>query len=232
MTLLRIVAAGDAALVAEFDNRIDAGVNAHAVALAEHVRVQGVRGVRDVVPTFRSVAVYFDPLVTDVDALAAMLRQATPMPMRDHASATAVIDVPVCYDSNYGPDLEDVARRAGLDPDSVVSIHAGCEYRAFMLGFVPGFAYLGVMDARIAVPRRDTPRLEVPAGSVAIAGQQTGVYPSKTPGGWNIIGRTPLRTWRPNAERPALLRAGDIVRFRRIDRAAFDRIAAGHEGAS
>ena len=232
MTPLRIVAAGDAALVAEFDNRIDADVNAHTVALAEHVRVHAVRGVRDVVPTFRSVAVYFDPLATDVDALATMLRQATPMPMRDHVSATAVINVPVCYDSNYGPDLEDVAKRADLDPESVVSIHAGCDYRVFMLGFVPGFAYLGTVDPRIAAPRRETPRLEVPAGSVAIAGQQTGVYPSQTPGGWNIIGRTPLRTWRPHAARPALFRAGDTVRFRCIDRDAFDRIAAGQEGAA
>ena len=229
MTPLRIVAAGDAALVAEFDDRIDVEVNTHAVALAEHIRTQAVRGVRDVVPTFRSVAVYFDPLQTDVDALAATLRSAAPP--KEQARSAGIIEVPVCYDSDYGPDLEDLARRAGLDAATVVSIHSDQNYRVFMLGFMPGFAYLGTVDARIAAPRRATPRLQVPAGSVGIAGQQTGIYPAQTPGGWNIIGRTPLRTWSPTAERPAVFRAGDDVRFRRIDRATFERIAATQRDA-
>ena len=230
MTPLRIVAAGDAALVAEFDDRIDVEVNTYAVALAEHVRAQAVRGVRDVVPTFRSVAVYFDPLHTDVDALAATLRSAAPT--KEHTRSTSVIEVPVCYEPDYGPDLEDVARRAGLDTDTVVSIHTDHAYRVFMLGFMPGFAYLGTVDARIATPRHATPRLQVPSGSVGIAGQQTGIYPAQTPGGWNIIGRTPFRTWRPAAEQPALLRAGDSVRFRRIDRATFEKIAVTQDAAA
>ena len=230
MTPPRIVAAGDAALVAEFDDRIDVEVNAHAVALAKHVRALALRGVRDVVPTFRSVAVYFDPLHTDVDALAATLRGSAPT--NEQARSTEVIEVPVCYDSDYGPDLEDIARRAGLDADTVVSIHTDRAYRVFMLGFMPGFAYLGTVDARIAAPRQASPRLQVPAGSVGIAGQQTGIYPAHTPGGWNIIGRTPLRTWRPAAERPALFRAGDIVRFRRIDRATFENVAATQDDAA
>ena len=114
----------------------------------------------------------------------------------------------------------------------MVSIHTDQNYRVFMLGFMPGFAYLGTVDACIATPRQATPRLQVPAGSVGIAGQQTGIYPAQTPGGWNIIGRTPLRTWRPGAERPALFRAGDTVRFRRIDRATFERIAATQDDAA
>ena len=138
MTPLRIVAAGDAALIAEFDDRIDVEVNTDAVALAEHVRAHEVSGVKDVVPTFRSVAVYFDPLHTDVDALAAALRSAAPM--GEHSRSTGdIIEVPVCYDSDYGPDLENIARRAGLDTDAVVSIHTDQHYRVFMLGFIPGF---------------------------------------------------------------------------------------------
>ena len=229
MTPLRIVAAGDAALIAEFDDRVDVEVNRQAVALAEHVRAQAVRGVRDVVPTFRSVAVYFDPLHTDVDALATTLRSAAPT--KEYTRSTSVIEVPVCYDSDFALDLEDIARRARLDTDTFVSIHTNSEYRVFMLGFMPGFAYLGTVDARIAAPRQATPRLQVPSGSVGIAGQQTGIYPAQTPGGWNIIGRTPLRTWRPTAEQPALFRAGDSVRFRRIDRTTFEKIAAAQGAA-
>ncbi|MEQ1913379.1 MAG: carboxyltransferase domain-containing protein, partial [Vicinamibacterales bacterium] len=134
MTPPRIVAAGDAVLIAEFDDRIDVEVNTYAVALAEHVRAQAVRGVRDVVPTFRSVAVYFDPLQTDVDALAATLRSAAPR--MEPAKSADVIEVPVCYELDYGPDLEDIARRAGLDVDTVVSIHTEIDYRVFMLGFM------------------------------------------------------------------------------------------------
>jgi KipI family sensor histidine kinase inhibitor len=230
MTPPRIVAAGDAALIAEFDDRIDVEVNTYAVALAEHVRAKALRGVKDVVPTFRSVAVYFDPLHTDVDALAATLRSAAPT--KEQARSAGVIEVPVCYDPDFGPDLEDIARRAGIDTDSVVSMHTDRDYRVFMLGFMPGFAYLGTVDARIAAPRLSTPRVQVAPGSVGIAGEQTGIYPAQTPGGWNIIGRTPLRTWRPAAERPALFRAGDLVRFLRIDRAAFERIAATQEDAA
>ncbi|MEQ1913049.1 MAG: 5-oxoprolinase subunit PxpB, partial [Vicinamibacterales bacterium] len=129
-------------------------------------------------------------------------------------------------------DLEDIARRAGLDVDTVVSIHTEIDYRVFMLGFMPGFAYLGTVDARIATPRHATPRLQVPSGSVGIAGQQTGIYPAQTPGGWNIIGRTPLGTWKPTAERPAMFRAGDSVRFRRIDSGTFERIAASQDAAA
>ena len=154
MTPLRIVAAGDAVLVAEFDDRIDVEVNTYAIFLAEHLRAQALRGVKDVVPTFRSVAVYFDPLHTDVDALAATLRSA--VPTNEQARSTELIEVPVCYDSDYGPDLEDLARRAGLDADTVVSIHTDQAYRVFMLGFMPGFAYLGTVDARIATPRQAT----------------------------------------------------------------------------
>jgi inhibitor of KinA len=230
MTDVRIVTAGDAALVAEFDDRIDADVNARAIALADVLRQSPCSGVRDIVPTFRSVAVYFDPLATDVDRLARTVREAAASATEGRRSAVAAcVDVPVCYDPVFGPDLDGVARFGGLEPDAVVAVHGAREYRVFMVGFLPGFAYLGKVDARIAAPRRRSPRLNVPAGSVAIAGELTGIYPCDAPGGWNLVGRTPLRLARIDRPRPTLLQAGDTVRFRPIDRDEFDRIAARQE---
>jgi inhibitor of KinA len=223
MSDLRVVAAGDAVLVAEFADRIDPALNARAIGLSRALGAERIAGVRDIVPTFRSVAVYFDPLVTDAGALARRLRNLGDTTIDDVARDGAQVDIPVCYDPEFGADLEDVARFAGLTPDDVVAIHSGDVYRVFMLGFVPGFAYLGTVDERIAAPRRASPRIHVPAGSVAIAGRQTGVYPSRTPGGWNIIGRTPLSMVSFDREKPSLLGPGDAVRFHPIDRREFDR---------
>jgi KipI family sensor histidine kinase inhibitor len=226
MTPARIVPAGDGALVAEFDDRIDAAVNARAIAVATAVRSAGVVGVRDVVPTFRSVAVYFDPLAADVAKLEALLRDiANTAPPADTTGST-LVEIPVCYDREFAIDVDDVARFAGLpSADDVAAIHSSRIYRVFMLGFIPGFAYLGTVDERIAAPRRTSPRREVAAGSVGIAGPQTGIYPQQSPGGWNIIGRTPMRMLSPDRVEPSLLRAGDSVRFRPIDRSGFDRVA-------
>jgi len=229
MKPVRIVPAGDAALVAEFEERIDAAVNAGAIGFAEALRRCAVHGVRDIVPTFRSVAVYFDPLATDVDQLTGQMREVAAGSDESGPAPTARIEVPVCYEPEFGPDLMDVARFAALSSDAVIAAHTGQDYRVFMLGFVPGFAYLGIVDGRIAAPRRAVPRLKVPAGSVGIAGRQTGVYPQSTPGGWNIIGRTPLRMVSFDSPEPALLKAGDTVRFQAIDRGTFDKMAASDE---
>ena len=226
MTRARIVFAGDAVLVAEFDDRIDAVVNARAIAVAHAVRSASVIGVRDVVPTFRSVAVYFDPLSADVATIEALLRDFADTAPPAVTVGSTVVDIPVCYDREFAIDVDDVAGFAGLpSPEDVAAIHSARTYRVFMLGFVPGFAYLGTVDERIAAPRRTSPRREVPAGSVGIAGLQTGVYPRPTPGGWNIIGRTPMQMLSLDRSEPSLLRAGDAVRFHPIDRPGFDRIA-------
>jgi len=226
MTRARIVFAGDAVLVAEFDDRIDAVVNARAIAVAHAVRSASVIGVRDVVPTFRSVAVYFDPLSADVAKIEALLRDFADTAPPAVTVGSTVVDIPVCYDREFAIDVDDVAGFAGLQsPEDVAAIHSARTYRVFMLGFVPGFAYLGTVDERIAAPRRTSPRREVPAGSVGIAGLQTGVYPRPTPGGWNIIGRTPMQMLSLDRSEPSLLRAGDAVRFHPIDRPGFDRIA-------
>jgi inhibitor of KinA len=208
----RLVPAGDSAVIVEFADRVDAVVNARAVRLAAAVRAAALAGVRDVVPTFRSVAVYFDPLKTDLTALGVRLADEARRPPEEPISSS-VVSIPVTYGGTSGPDLADVARFAGISEADVVAIHTGCTYRVFMLGFIPGFAYLGTVDARIAAPRRSTPRIRVPAGSVGIAGVQTGIYPSDSPGGWQLVGRTTVRPFDRSRPDPFLLKAGDSVRF-------------------
>ena len=201
----RIVPAGDAALMVEFEERIDPEVNARAIAVAEAIQAAAIAGVRDIVPTYRSVAVYFDPLRTDHDALTDCLEGAAAVPSAPAAVAERVsVLIPVCYGGEFGPDLAGVAAFADVTEDEVVRVHVGRTYRVFMLGFVPGFAYLGIVDQRIAMPRHATPRVRVPAGSVGIAGVQTGIYPAETPGGWQLIGRTPLKPFDPARADPFL----------------------------
>jgi inhibitor of KinA len=219
----RIVAAGDSAIVVEFEERIDPAVNARTIAFAEAVQAADLSGVRDVVPTYRSTAIYFDPLRTDMVGLMACVDREAVKPVTREASAVEPVRIPVCYGGELGPDLGDVAAFAKVDEDEVVRLHTALTYRVFMLGFVPGFAYLGIVDDRIAMARRSTPRVRVPLGSVGIAGVQTGIYPAETPGGWQLIGRTPLKPFDPARENPFLMRAGDAVQFYPIDRGEYDR---------
>lgn len=225
MSDVRIVAVGDSALSVQFEARIDPVINAKVAACVAALSALPLAGLRDIVPAFRSVTVYFDPLVSDVDLLARTLRDAAARPGGDVIDPRRVIEIPVCYEREFGPDLDDVCLVSGLGVDQVIDIHSGTEYRVYMLGFVPGFAYLGSVDPRIATPRRPAPRTSVPRGSVGIAGSQTGIYPRQTAGGWNLIGRTPLPMTGADPLRPARLAAGDIVRFRRIGRTEFERLA-------
>jgi inhibitor of KinA len=218
----RIVPAGDSALVVEFEERIDPDVNARAIALAERVAAGCIEGVRDVVPTYRSVAVYFDPLRVNYDRLLALVERESEQTAGPDLESAASLRIPVCYGGDLGPDLPDVARFADTTEDEVVRLHGSITYRVFMVGFVAGFAYLGTVDARIAMPRHPTPRVRVPAGSVGIAGVQTGVYPAETPGGWRLIGRTPLKPFDPRRPEPFLMKAGDAVAFYQITRAEYD----------
>ena len=183
--------AGDAALLVELAAAIDVGVNARAIAIARGLAAQHLPGVHDVVPTYRSVAIYFDPRRSD----AATLTGRVSMAARETGTMSEgpLVEVPVVYSGEHGPDLEGVAEWAGVAPADVIARHAAPTYRVFMLGFLPGFPYMGTVDPTIAAPRRATPRLRVPAGSVGIAGAQTGIYPMTSPGGWQIIGRTSAR---------------------------------------
>ena len=222
-TLVRLVAAGDSALVAEFPQRIDPEVNQRAASLAARLRQEWGAILRDVVIGYCTVTIYFDPLRVDARWLEAEVRGIAQDSEGASGPEPRAIEVPVCYDPELGPDLADVAAFGGCSTDEVVELHAGGVYRVYMVGFVPGFAYLAQVDDRIAMPRRTVPRTAVPAGSVAIAGGQTGVYPRITPGGWNIIGRTPLKPYDPQRTDPFLFRVGDDVRFIPMTREAFER---------
>jgi inhibitor of KinA len=223
MSAFRVVAAGDSALVVEFEERIDPRVNARVIALAEALQSAAVAGVRDIVPTFRSVAVYFDPLRTDYNALLTQIEAEDRRSSIDADRERTPMRIPVCYGGELGPDLPRVAAFAQMSEDEVVALHSSRVYRVFMLGFVAGFAYMGIVDARIAAPRHSTPRVRVPLGSVGIAGVQTGIYPAETPGGWQLIGRTPLKPFDASRPEPFLMKAGDAVQFAPIDRADYDR---------
>ena len=221
--VVRIAPAGDAALVVEFAPRIDPEINERASALADALRRKWGAVLRDVVIGYCTVTIYFDPnrldsrwIESEIDRIAANLDPASSY-RRD------LVEVPVCYEGDLAPDLEDVAAYGGCSREDVVILHSGREYRVYMVGFVPGFAYMAEVDARIAAPRRQTPRTVVPAGSVAIASGQTGIYPAATPGGWNIIGRTPLKPFDADRAEPLLFQSGDRVRFVPISRDEFDR---------
>ncbi len=213
----RIQSAGDAALVVELPEVIDPEVNEWCVALAEGLAAHLGTIARDVVIGYCSVTVFFDPLAVDVKWLEAEIAECAASVDVSNAAVGATVEVPVYYGGSAGPDLADVARFAGCSEAEVIALHAEREYRVYMVGFVPGFAYMAEVDSRIAAPRRASPRTAVPAGSVAIAGGQTGVYPSVTPGGWNIIGRTPIKPFDPNRSEPFLFKSGDRVRFRPLD---------------
>ena len=219
----RFTRAGDSAIVVEFEERIDAAINARCIALADAVRVYDVPGIRDVVPAYRSVTVYFDPLRTEHARLLEVLKQSTRELSQVVESSGQEHRVPVCYGGDFGPDLGDVARFGQLPEDAAIARHLAPAYRVFMLGFTPGFAYLGPVDEQIAAPRRATPRTRVPAGSVGIAAGQTGIYPIETPGGWQLIGRTPLRIFDPSRPRPSVFQPGDTVRFFQIGLDEWDR---------
>jgi inhibitor of KinA len=213
----RLVPAGDAAWLVELPERIDPVVNRRAIDIASRVTRARLPFVLDVVVGYRTVMVYVDPMADGADTTERRLRSIIAEPAADTVTEGASVEVPVCYDGTFGPDLSDVAAYARCDVADVIERHLAVEYRVFVVGFVPGFAYMAPVDPSIAAPRRSSPRVKVPRGSVAIAAGQTGIYPAETPGGWNLIGRTPIRPYAPDRANPFLFRAGDRVRFRRID---------------
>lgn len=214
---MRIEPLGDCAALVRFGDRIDEALHRLVRAACARLEAQPVPGTVELVPAFTTVAVSYDPARvgtpspygTVAAALAARLAELE----ADEAPAGRTVEVPVHYGGSAGPDLELVAARAGLAPEEVVRLHAAGDYLVHMIGFAPGFPYLGGLDPRLHCPRRDAPRTVVPAGSVGIGGSQTGIYPVESPGGWQLIGWTPLVLFDPTRDPPALLRAGDRVRF-------------------
>lgn len=209
---MRIREAGDSALLLELDEEISDSINARVVGIAAAVRRHALPGVRDVIPTYRSVAVHFDPLSIGLDSVRTLLTTSATEVASEAGEGKTVV-IPVQYGGEMGPDLRDVAAFTGVSTDDVVAMHTDAHYRVFMLGFMPGFAYMGTVDQALAMPRHDTPRVKVPAGSVGIAGRHTGVYPRESPGGWRLIGRTPMSMFDPHRTPAALVAPGDTVRF-------------------
>jgi KipI family sensor histidine kinase inhibitor len=202
-------------LLIEWPQRVDPELNEQVIQAAERLHARLHHVVRDVVPAYCSIGIHFDPLLTDLAALERVVdeevgRAAATAPSADQRP---VVEIPVRYGGPDGPDLEVVAEWAGATPDDVIAWHAERIYRVYMLGFVPGFCYMGRVDSRIAAPRRRVPRERVPQGSVGIAGEQTGVYPIESPGGWQLIGRTTTVMFDAERRPPSLLRPGDLVRF-------------------
>ena len=217
---------GDSAVVVSFPEYIDPLVNAHCVALACEIRSRRIPWIRDVVEAYASVTVYIDPLVIE-DATAVEIVRGVAIATAAIAEEPPPLRLPVCYGGEYGPDISEVSRYAQCSEHDVIRRHSSVTYRVYMLGFLPGFAYLGKVDQVIAIPRRNNPRLAVQAGSVGIAGQQTGVYPSQSPGGWQIIGRCPSRLIDWSKKEPFLLGAGKRVRFDPVSEDEYERLQEG-----
>ena len=234
---MEIAPLGDSALIVRvresFDGAPDETLNA-VLATRRLLENAQLPGVIELAPAYTTVAIFFDPVLIVAagakpnelfDWLAERIRKviSNAKEVRADQIKTSLVEIPVCYDAEFAPDVEEVARRAGLGAQEVVDLYNATEYRVHCIGFTPGFPFLGGLPSKLATPRRSTPRKEIPAGSVAIGGAQAGIYPVKSPGGWNLIGRTPLRLFDPQKKPPALLRAGDRVRFRAISREEFEQ---------
>jgi len=225
---VKFLHSADSAVIVEFGDRIDRAVSDQVLGLAARVRAADIVGVIEVVPTFRSLMVHYDPLRTRsaelVGAIETLLTSKTALDRKRR-----LWRVPVCYESDFAPDLADVAERTRLTPEKVVALHAGSRYHVYMVGFVPGYPYMGDLPEALILPRRADPRVRVPPGSVAVATTMTAIYPLESPGGWHLIGTTPIRIFDERISPPALFAPGDAVEFEAIDRDAFARIRSATE---
>ncbi|NWG30151.1 MAG: 5-oxoprolinase subunit PxpB [Rhodocyclaceae bacterium] len=213
---MRLRELGDAALTLELGDSIDRAVHAQVMAAYEALANESLPGVTDLVPTYRSLTVHFDPLIIDRQALIERLTAATTTPSKS-VMAGRHVEIPVRFGGESGPDLAEVAKATGRSAEDIVDTLCSLEFTVYLIGFLPGFPYLGDLPDWLRLPRRATPRTAVPPGSVAIAGQQAAVYPWESPGGWHLVGRTEVRMFdAANAERPALLAPGDTVMFVRV----------------
>lgn len=217
---------GDCAILAVFGDAISPEINARVRAFDAAVKKAAIAGVVESVTAYCSVAVHYRPEIISFQDLRDRLSALSNQPEKIGASARVVIEIPVAYGGEYGPDIKFVAQNAGLSQDDVVRMHTEPEYLIYMMGFMPGFTYLGGLNPKLNTPRLKTPRLKIPAGSVGIAGSQTGAYPVDSPGGWQLIGRTPVKLYDPAREKPILLDAGEYVKFVAVSPDEFRRIAA------
>lgn len=218
---------GDRAISIDFGQVIDPIINRHIRQTIERIKELQLDGIIELVPTYCALLVEYDAMLYSYSEICNIIEPTLEEGMTDTINElVTVVEVPTVYGGEFGPDLSFVASHNHLSEDEVISIHSGTDYLVYMLGFIPGFTYLGGMDLRIATPRLSSPRTLIPAGSVGIAGEQTGTYPSDSPGGWQIIGRTPVTMYDMSKAQAALLKAGDYVRYVPIDESEFHRIKA------
>lgn len=229
--LAKYFMASERGLVVEFGTTIDEKINARVHLVTEFLNNnKETLSISEIIPTYRSLLVIFDPLATSrkslidkIDEFIASNQASFQNP--DFFKNSNTVEIPVCYGGDFGTDLDNVAEHNNLTEQEVIEIHCQPSYRVYMLGFLPGFCYLGGMDERIACPRLTSPRTQIPSGSVGIAGKQTGVYPVDSPGGWRLIGKTPLNMFDIKKEQPFLLRPGDTINFKAIDRDEYEKLA-------
>ncbi len=223
---------GDSALTIDFGNRIDDAINKKVLRF--FYKLQGLNLFKDIVPAYSSITVYYDVLLLhskEKSAFQAAVDQI--LPLLDDLNTGIVNEgrkfrIPVCYEKKFAPDLEDLALQKGLSPEDVIHLHTAKAYRVYMVGFLPGFPYMGKVDSRIATPRKNSPRTSIEPGAVGIAGEQTGIYPLASPAGWNIVGRTPLQIFDKNKNEPVLLQPGDEITFYSITEHEFEDYQKRH----
>jgi len=233
---MHITPLGDTALILELGTVIDESTHRRVQATWQTLRAAPLPAVKELVPAYTTVSVLYDP-VTAVQAgapaggivewLGGVIRQRIKSPPKMEKASPRTVEIPVCYGGEFGPDLGVVARHAKLSPEEVIARHSKPEYLVYLIGFAPGFPYMGGLPRELNTPRHAKPRMAVTPGSVGIAGNQTGIYPLGTPGGWNLVGRTPLRLFTPEKDPPVLLGAGDRVKFRGISSGEFARLEGG-----
>lgn len=215
---------GDQAVLCEFNNAIAEEINNQVHNLAKHILNRHIRGVTELLPTYRSLLVFYDSSVVAYRHLASIIGSINIEDEKEEMQDRKIRIVPCLYGGEYGPDLQQMSHQLGMPSDQIIDIHQSVDYKIYMLGFLPGFVYLGGLDKRIHMPRLDVPRTKIPARSVGIGGNQTGVYPMDSPGGWRLIGSTPLDFYNPTKEPPVLCSAGEYIRFVSVSEKDYEMI--------
>ena len=222
---VRFLFSGDSALVIEFGNEISVDINKKIRKMMDDIKKENIDGIIELVPTYCSLLINYDVLKIDYNTLVEKLKTFLNNDVETtEGEEVTLVEIPTLYNDEFGPDLSYVAEYNKLSKEEVIKIHTGTDYLVYMLGFMPGFTYLGGMSEKIATPRLESPRLQIYPGSVGIAGKQTGMYPSMSPGGWRIIGRTPLKLYNPDSDTPVYISSGDYVRYVSISEEEYNEI--------
>ena len=222
---VRFLFSGDSALVIEFGNEISVDINKKIRKMMDDIKKENIDGIVELVPTYCSLLINYDVLKIDYNTLVEKLKTFLNNDLETaEGEEVTLVEIPTLYNDEVGPDLSYVAEHNKISKEEVIKIHTGTDYLVYMLGFMPGFTYLGGMSEKIATPRLESPRLQIYPGSVGIAGKQTGMYPSMSPGGWRIIGRTPLKLYNPDSDTPVYISSGDYVRYVSISEEEYNEI--------